>query len=1044
LAIGLGDFVLDDARLELRRGRTRIRVQPKVLALLLHLVERRERAVSNDELLRLLWPDERVTEASVRRAIRGARLALGDDGDSQASIRTVRGHGYQLVLPVRVVDDEQPAQPEPDGNGAKSAGTAVAPSTELQDVFVGRSAAFAVLDAGMREACAGHGRVLLVVGEPGIGKTRTMLEFAQRATVAGAETWFGRCIEDEGAPAFWPWTQMLRDAERARGADALLALMGKSAADIAEGIPELRQWLSDVPAAPAIAELSARFRFFDGVAQFLKRAATARPLLLLFDDLQRADQPTVRLLSFVARNLDGCRLLIVAGLRPLASQPASMREALTSFVHEARARCIELEGFGRDEVDRYVELRTGQRGPSAGVDWLHQLTAGNPLFLQQILQGASQHGRRDGSLDWDGLLEGSQGQGLAGSIARLLGGFDPAVRKLLRAASVFGTEFTLARLSQLLEVDAASLLPLLATAIGAGIVRADLSALGAYRFTHLLLRDALYRDLAVDERALLHARAGALIEAAGWASDTTLAELAHHFAEAWPAHDDGKAMRYGLQAADAAQERLAYEEAVAHLDRALCILASSPCDPRQRMRLLLKKGEALGHAAEAEKARAALLGAAALARELADHEVLARAASLIACLPESGNVDRECLGLLREAIALLSEDDPQRPFLLALLAKTLTYTSETEARTALALTAVEQSQRVSDPMLRAEVLHQAQRALAEPTHLCEREAITAALLRLGHAHGSYRVLGNAAIAQLQNCLERGDVVGIDRAMAELERIAAHAREPIFRWYLQVLRSMRCYIAGDMAGVERAALDALAMGACVGDETARHTHAMQCAGMYRVVGRLAEYEAQARENMLRFPARVGWRLALAHGEADRGRYELALSMLEQVMTDPSALDPFTMSTLAPLAELCGFFGTVEMAKQLYQHMLPFAALWGNIGFGVSTYGPIARALGMLAIRARELDTAERHIETALASAVAAKSPTFESLALMAHARALLKRNGRASRDRARDMLAAAESINRRWGFIGNSNMVRLMLRRSGLALPEVSARASADA
>jgi tetratricopeptide (TPR) repeat protein len=305
-------------------------------------------------------------------------------------------------------------------------------------------------------------------------------------------------------------------------------------------------------------------------------------------------------------------------------------------------------------------------------------------------------------------------------------------------------------------------------------------------------------------------------------------------------------------------------------------------------------------------------------------------------------------------------------------------------------------------------------------------------------------MGNAAIAQVQNCLERGNVAGIDCAMAELERIAAQAREPILRWYLQLFRGMRCYIAGDMRGLERAAREALAIGACVGDETAQHAHAMQSAGLYRVVGRLSEFEALARESTLRFPALVGWRLALAHAEADRGRYELALSMLEQVTKDPGSLDPFTMSTLAPLAELCGFFGTVEMAKLLYERMLPFADLWGNIAFGVSTYGPLARALGMLAIRARDLDAAERHLEASLASALAAKSPTFESLTLMAHARALLKRNDPANRARARDMLATAETINRRCGFVGNSNMVRLMSRRSGLALPELSASANVSA
>jgi tetratricopeptide (TPR) repeat protein len=451
------------------------------------------------------------------------------------------------------------------------------------------------------------------------------------------------------------------------------------------------------------------------------------------------------------------------------------------------------------------------------------------------------------------------------------------------------------------------------------------------------------------------------------------------------------------------------------------------------MRVLLQKGKALSHVADARDARVALLEAAALARVLGDHDVLAEAAGLIASLPESGNVDSEQLKVLREALAVLPEDAPQRPLLLALLAKTMTYSAESEARVAIALDAIEQSKRVADPLLRAEVLHQCQRALPEVHHLGEREAITAELLRLGHLRGDYRVLGNAAIAQIQSCLERGNIASTDRAMRELEHIAAHAREPIFRWYSQVFRGMRLFVAGNIGEAIQASQEALRMGACVGDDTARQAHAMQVVGWYRVVGRLGECEALGRENMLRFPRMAAWRLSVAHAEADRGSYESAVATLADVMHDPASLDPFTHSLLAPLAELCGFFGTIEMTKTLYDILLPFAGRWGNIGFGVSTTGPIGRALAMLAIRAGDLDAAETHIEHAIASSVAAKSPTYESLALMTHARALLKRNDASSRERAEDALAASEAINRRYEFTGNSNMIRFMCRRAKLVL-----------
>ncbi|HTL36031.1 MAG TPA: hypothetical protein VL326_23030, partial [Kofleriaceae bacterium] len=183
-------------------------------------------------------------------------------------------------------------------------------------------------------------------------------------------------------------------------------------------------------------------------------------------------------------------------------------------------------------------------------------------------------------------------------------------------------------------------------------------------------------------------------------------------------------------------------------------------------------------------------------------------------------------------------------------------------------------------------------------------------------------------------------------------------------------------------------------------------------------------------------------AFAHAQADRGSYELVLATLAEIMQNPSSLDPFTHSLLAPLAETCGFFGTVEMAKKLYDLLLPFAERWGNIAFGVSTTGPIGRALAMLAIRGGQLDAAESHIERALESSVAAKSPTYEALALMTYARALLKRGDPESRERAGSMLAASEILNERFAFTGNSNMIRFMCRRAKLVLPAATAPSSA--
>jgi DNA-binding winged helix-turn-helix (wHTH) protein/tetratricopeptide (TPR) repeat protein len=1033
-AFQLGELLLDRERFELRRGRERIPVQPKVLQLLFHLVDQRQRMVPNAELLRVLWPDECVTNASIKRAIRGARKALGDDGDSQSSIRTMRGRGYQLVMPVSAYDPPRAnvlSTPQP---SAASASTG--PSVSTVDTFVGRRGALGLLDANMRGAFSGHGRTLLLIGEPGIGKTRLLLELARRAKAAGADTWFGRCIEDEGAPAFWPWTQALRDGERDRGGQQLFELMGNSAADIVEGIPELRPSLPELPLAPSIGEHSARFRFFDGIVALLKRACAARPIALLFDDLQYADQPTLRLLSFVARQVDTSHLLIACTLRPIASQLPAVRETLANLVDGIPASCIELEGLDPSDVGRYLELQLGQRGPAAVVAQLHRLTGGNPLFLQQIAHGWHSSGRLDGAIDWAELMASTRAQGLTGAIVQRLAQLAPATRELLRIATVLGTEFSVARLSRLSDRDAGSVLSLLSAAQASGLVRE--LAIGVLRFTHILVRNALYDQLDVGTRALIHAKAGALLEAEGPSTDASLPELAHHFAHAWPAHDAGRALHYTLRAAEAAKARLAYEEAADHFERALHMLAQGAADPQRRLQLLVSQGEALSHAAEVSRARAVLFDAVALARELGDSDVIARAATLIAALPESGNVDWQLIGLLREALASVADHDPQYPYLLALLAKCTTYSPDCAAREALALSAIDRATQITDPRLRAETLHQCHRALAEPKHLERREQIGEELARLGHRHGDHLMLWQATTAEIQNCLERGDFAGVDRASSLIEALAAQLREPNFRWYIATFRAMRLYVAGDLAGAEQTANEALNLGACVGDATARHAYCLQVTGWQRVLGRTSECEVLAREMMLRHPGLPGWRLLLAGLEADRGHNESARKFLAEVHADPSLLhEPFTMSLLCFLAELCSFFGTVEMARWLYQRMIPYGELWGNVGLGLNTYGPVGRQLGMLAIRIGDLDAAESHLDAALDSCAAADSPTFTSLTCIVYARALLKRETASARRRAQDMLVRSEELNRPRGWHGNSALVHYMTTRAGLLLPDPS-------
>ena len=179
------------------------------------------------------------------------------------------------------------------------------------DVFVGRAREIAALRAGLAGAADGRGRAVILVGEPGIGKTRTAEELAALARDQGFEVLCGRCFEGEGAPPFWPGMQVLRAYVDARDSSTLAAELGTSATDVAAVFPELRMRLPDLPAPPLLEPGPARFRFFEGVATALARAARTRPIVLTLEDLQGMDEPSLLLLAFLARTLRDTPILIV-------------------------------------------------------------------------------------------------------------------------------------------------------------------------------------------------------------------------------------------------------------------------------------------------------------------------------------------------------------------------------------------------------------------------------------------------------------------------------------------------------------------------------------------------------------------------------------------------------------------------------------------------------------------------------------------------------------------------------------------------------------
>ena len=555
--------------------------------------------------------------------------------------------------------------------GLDLAPVAESPDEAPRGAFVGRVPQVAELMAGLDDAFAGRGRLFLVVGEPGIGKSRLAEEVMRHARARGARVLVGRCWEAGGAPAYWPWVQALRAAVRDTDSAALLAHLGAGAAQLAQIVPELRQRFPDLPEPPALESEVARFRLFDATAEFLGNISQAPPTVLVLDDLHAADAPSLLLLRFLARELRSTHILLLAAYRdvdPIPGRP--LTETLAEVAREPVTRRVSLGGLSEREVAQYVKLTASQIASTPLVAAVHQETEGNPLFVGEIVRLLAVEGVASESTAEARL---AIPQSIRDVIARRLNHLSHECNRLLVLAAVIGREFALDALARLAGVSEDGLLDVLDEAMAARVLADVPGAADRLRFAHVLIRDTLYEGLAAARRARLHRQVVAALEALyGDEPGQHLAELAHH---SIASSDVDKALRYAQRAGDRALALLAYEEAARLYQTALDALDLADVrDERTRCELLLSAGEAQMRAGNTQAAKRAFLDAAGIGRRLGLPRELARAAAGYAredmYLRAAG--DDRLVPLLEEGlVALADEDVALRVRLLARLAGAL-------------------------------------------------------------------------------------------------------------------------------------------------------------------------------------------------------------------------------------------------------------------------------------------------------------------------------------------------------------------------------------
>ena len=1022
-----GEFELDETLYQLRRAGEAVRVEPKVFDLLSYLLKRRDRVVSKDELLDELWPGA-SSDAVISRYVADARKAVADSASGQKVIKTVHGRGYRFVADVlersasraAAVSDAPPLPPE---------------SQPEPGVFVGRSQAMAQLERALSDALGGRGRLVLLVGEPGIGKTRTASELATLAKSRGARVITGRSYEGEGAPAFWPWVQILRSAIDEIDRATLLPRLGSAARDVAQLVPELLPGSVTASGDPDLAPEQARFRLFDGITTFLKSVAHERPLVVVIDDVHWADKASLLLLQFLAREISDCPLLVLGTYRDVElRRQHPLAEILGGLAREAAYQRITLRGLGQEDVTRYLELVSGAAAPRPLAEAVYEMTEGNPFFMEEVVRLLEAENRLHGSPD--DATRVSLPQGVREAIGRRLDALSRECNDALSVASVIGRSFSATVLERAAQISSDRLLEVLDEAAGARVV---VAAGGAqFAFSHALVRETLYEELSIVKRVQLHRRIGEILEEAYRMNPGPhLAEIAHHFFQAAPGGNVAKAVAYTMDAATRANEILSYEEAALHYRRAIeTIELGTPVDETARCEALLGLAGAEVSSGERDSALAAFERAAAVARQLGRADLLARAAlgfggpSDFFGMPD----DDKLQALLEEAHARLSSRDDAglRAGVLARLASTGRYSESMAKRRELSRRAVELARETSDPAMLARALGARLWSMLGPDDVEQRLDLGEELIELAKRTGdrSYAILGHEY--RFSSLIALGDVNTADREIETLDQLATEVRRPADRWLVLWLRASRAMSDGRFTEAERLIQEAFDVG-----QQAQHP------GAELVFGGQMLWLAHERGNsdvvesgLSVFEGSYPWakRLRLigqAFASAHSGRLEDATRQLEGVGTrrfEDLPRDEHWLVSTALLAMTCRRIEHRALSEALYDLLLPYSDRVAVHDMLRVHGGAVAYYLGLLATTLGVPDRALEHFDQSLVVSRRLRSKPYTARTELEIARCLARRGRAGDRERALGLRDAALAVAL------DSGMVRVADECRSLELP----------